>query len=100
VNYALSGTAANGTDYTSLGSTLTIPAGSSSATVTVTPIDDTLVEGSETVVLTLSSSANYSIGSPNNATVTIADNDSAPTLPAVTVNATTPNASETGPTAG
>src|SRR5439155_5115491 len=37
VNFALSGTAANGTDYNSLGSSVTIPAGAGTATVTVTP---------------------------------------------------------------
>jgi hypothetical protein len=96
VNYSLSGTAANGADYNTLGTTVTIPAGAASATVTVTPIDDTAVEGSETVVLTLSANAAYTVGSPSSATVTIADNDSAPTLPTVTVAATDANASETG----
>src|SRR5206468_2676992 len=46
VNYSLSGTASNGTDYQQLGTSVTIAAGVSSATVTVTPIDDTEVEGS------------------------------------------------------
>jgi hypothetical protein len=46
-------------------------------TVPVTPIDDTLVEGSQTVTLTLSANAAYTAGSPASATVSIADNDSA-----------------------
>ena len=57
-----------------------IPAGSASAPITVTPIDDAASEGDETVVATLSSSASYTVGSPSAATVTIADNDAA--LPA------------------
>jgi PKD repeat protein len=81
VKYALTGTAVNGTDYDSLSGSVTIPAGASSATVTVRPIDDTAVEGSETVVLTIASDAAYDIGSPNNATVTIADNDQPPPPP-------------------
>jgi hypothetical protein len=43
--------------------------------VTITPIDDALVEGSETVVLTISPSTRYVVGVPGTATVTIADND-------------------------
>src|SRR2546423_10151951 len=40
VNYTLSGTAQNGSDYQQLGTSVTIAAGASSATVIVTPIDD------------------------------------------------------------
>src|SRR5256714_13893801 len=48
VNYTLSGTAQNGSDYEQLGTSVTIAAGAASATVTVTPIDDSQVEGNET----------------------------------------------------
>jgi hypothetical protein len=75
VNFGISGTATNGTDYDSLTGSVTISAGQTTATVTVRPIDDTLVEGNETAVLTLSSNANYTIGTQNSSTVTIADND-------------------------
>jgi len=54
---------------------VTIPAGASSATVTVTPIDDNQIEGDETVVLTPSSSTGYTAGSPGSATIVIHDND-------------------------
>jgi hypothetical protein len=96
VNYAMSGTATNGTDYTTLSGSVTIAAGSATATVTLTPIDDALFEGSETAILTLSNSVAYSVGSPGSATVTIADND----LPTVTVTATDASASETAPNTG
>src|SRR6266542_1806326 len=99
VSYSLGGTAANGSDYATLSGSVSIPAGSSSATVTVNPVNDTAVEGNETVVLTLSADAAYTIGSPNSATVTIADNDQA-VLPTVTVVATDANASESGPDPG
>src|SRR5207302_1518276 len=46
-------------------------------TVTVVPVDDQLVEGPESVLLTLQNSANYAKGAQSTATVTIADNDSA-----------------------
>ena len=75
VNYSVGGAATNGADYTALSGTVTIPAGSSSAAITVAPIDDSLVEGNETVVITLSSGSGYTVGTPTNATVTIADND-------------------------
>jgi len=75
VYYTRGGTATNGTDYSSLGGSVTIPAGSASAPITIIPVDDAIVEGPETVILTLSSNAAYSIGSPSSGTVTIADND-------------------------
>ena len=75
VNYTVGGTATNGTDYTTIPTSVVIPAGSASATITVTPIDDTVSESNETVVVTLSSSASYNVGSQSAATVTIADND-------------------------
>src|SRR5207244_945940 len=88
VNYGLSGSASNGSDYQQLGNSATIAAGSSSAIVTVTPIDDSSVEGAETVVLTLLANSAYTVGSPNSATVTIADNDSAPPTADFTANTT------------
>jgi hypothetical protein len=98
VNYTIGGTASNGTDYSSLSGTVTIPAGSASAQITLTPIDDTNVEGNETVVLTLSTSASYTRGTPNNATVTIGDNE--PALPTVTISASDTTATEPGTDAG
>ena len=73
-----------------------IPVGFSTADITVTPIIDGLVEGPETVVLTLAADPTYTLGAPNPATVTIADN--APALPVVTVVATAPSAAEGGAT--
>jgi hypothetical protein len=101
VSFAMSGIAANGTDYATISSPRTIPAGSSSATVTVTPINDTVVEPTETVILTLAASTLYDVGSQNSAIVNIADDDSGSTsLPTVTIAATDAAASETGPDTG
>jgi hypothetical protein len=75
VFYTVTGTATNGTDYTVLAGSVTIPAGQSSAAVVVGPIDDSDVEGPETVILTLVDAAGYSVGTSNTATVTIGDND-------------------------
>jgi hypothetical protein len=99
VRYSLGGSASNGTDYQSLSGSVTIAAGASSATVSVRPIDDTTVEGTETVVLTLSTDAAYVVGSPGSATVNIADNDQAPPpeKPIVSLASTDLLAAEAGP---
>ncbi len=81
VTLAISGTATAGADYAPLPSTVTIPAGSTSATLTVTPIDDSDVESAETVVATLQAGNGYQIGDPAAATATIADNDATPAPP-------------------
>jgi subtilase family serine protease len=80
VNYAITGTATTGTDYTPLPGVVTLDAGAATATVVVTPIDDASYESNETVVLTLSANAGYSLGSPAAATVTIVSNDLPPDL--------------------
>ena len=72
--YTVGGTAAVGSDFTIANSgTLTVPAGATTATIPVTVIDDSVVEGSETVVLKLSGSAGYRVGSPGMHTLTIVD---------------------------
>jgi hypothetical protein len=75
VNYTIGGTATNGSDYQSLSGSVTIPPGSTTATITVTPNDDSAPEGNETVIATLNGNAAYTIGAPSSATVTITDND-------------------------
>ena len=82
VKFAVSGTATSGTDYTSIGTSVTIAAGSKTATKTVTPKYDTLNEGNETVIVTLATDSAYTIGTPKSATVTIKD-----TPPVITVKA-------------
>ena len=94
VSYSVAGTATDGgTDYTSLSGTVTIPANSTSATIDVTGIiDDTIVEGTETVIVTLTGTDDVLIGvDVIPATVNILDNDSA----TVSIAATT-DANETG----
>ncbi|MBW4471867.1 MAG: DUF4347 domain-containing protein [Stenomitos rutilans HA7619-LM2] len=81
VTYYISGTATNLADYTdattskTLAKNVTIPAGSSSATITIAPKDDTVAEGNETVILTIDSTSRYKIGTDSTGTVTIADNE-------------------------
>jgi hypothetical protein len=75
VYYTAGGTATSGGDYSSLSGNVIIPADSSTATITVTPINDAAFESDETVILTLSANAAYVIGSPSSDTVTISSDD-------------------------
>ena len=75
IHYNVSGTAQPGVDYGALSGRVTIPAGEDSASIAVVPIDDTLVEGKETVIVTLSSDPSYGFGKRHDATVAIEDND-------------------------
>jgi gliding motility-associated-like protein len=78
INYNVSGTATPDSDYIAFGSTVSIGNGQESASITVTPINDTEVEaGLETVIVTLASGSGYTVGAPNNATVNIDSEDRA-----------------------
>jgi len=74
------GTAQAGSDYTAINSTMTIPAGQPSASVSISLLDDDTVENDETLTLTLSNPANAKLGAISSATLTIADNDKAASL--------------------
>jgi hypothetical protein len=80
VNYSISGTATNGSDYTLLPTSVTFAANSATATVTIDPTADTIVESNETVILTLASGTGYTVGTPNAATGTITNDDTSVTL--------------------
>ncbi|HMP83803.1 MAG TPA: Calx-beta domain-containing protein, partial [Verrucomicrobiota bacterium] len=92
VHYTMTGSASNGVDYVSPPGTVTIPPGVTSADVAISPLDDLLVEGDETVTLVLATNAAYNIGTPSAATLTLRDNE----LVTVTVTAPDDEASEPG----
>jgi len=73
VSYTVGGTATSGTDYVALTGVVTIPAGKKSATVTITPIDDVVQEGNETVTLMVLPGTAHTHAKANTATVTIVD---------------------------
>lgn len=106
VFYQLSGTAHNGVDYQELPNTVTIPAGAASATLTIKPINDTLAEGTETVIATLRPSPTaspiepYRVGFPSSDVILLADNDSPDTNhpPHVVIVTPTNGATFTAPT--
>lgn len=98
VNFAVSGTATAGSDYTGLGTSVVIPAGKASVFKTVTPMQDTLQELDETITLTLKQSASYAVGAAGSATVTLASDEAV--TQTVTVAATDASATEAGLTTG
>ncbi len=76
VKYNITGTATEVVDYNDLPGFVTIPAGSSSANVVITPASDTLAEGDETVTLTIyNADVPFNVGGSGSATVTIRDED-------------------------
>jgi uncharacterized protein YjiK len=83
-------------DYTpTLTGSQVIPAGAAFVDVTITPVDDAIAEGTETLTLTLSDTGSYDLGPNASATVTIQDNDAANQAPtAVTLLDTVPSISE------
>ena len=90
VSYAVSGTARNGTDYTTVSGTATINAGAGSTTVDVTVTDDSVAECDETVILTLTGTSCGSIDTAaSTATVTISDD-----VPEISINANDASAAE------
>jgi hypothetical protein len=76
VDYATGdGTASAGSDYVAESGTLTIPAGQTSAAITVDVNGDTAVEPNETLVVTLSNPVLAKIVPPTSATGTIVNDD-------------------------
>lgn len=64
VNYSVDGTAINGTDYSELSGSVTIPAGDAFVDVVLQPVDDSEIEGGESIELSLIDSVMYSLGDP------------------------------------
>ncbi|MBD1935844.1 Calx-beta domain-containing protein [Microcoleus sp. FACHB-68] len=76
VNYTVAGSATSAeNDYSAVGGIVTFAAGSDTATVSIIPTVDSAIEPDETVDLTLSAGAGYTVGTPNAATGKILDDD-------------------------
>lgn len=75
VHFAVNGTATRGADYTDIPNSITIPAGAPSFVLTITPINDSINEGSERVTLSLLPSPDYSLTTVTPVTVTITSDD-------------------------
>lgn len=79
VNLRISGTASNGVDYVTIPATVTFAAGASDTNITVTPINDSIGEQVETVVLSIVGNPNAYDVRNNYAIVNISDDNDVPT---------------------
>ncbi|NNE34012.1 MAG: hypothetical protein HKN13_02175 [Rhodothermales bacterium] len=80
VDYSTSdGTAISGQDYSASNGTVNLANQQTSATFDISILDDSTDESDETFSIRLSNPANTSIGAIDQATITIQDNDNAPT---------------------
>jgi len=75
VFFTRTGTATSGSDFTAIPTFIDFAPNQTSVTLAVVPLQDATPEPPETVIVTMSANAAYTIGTPSSATVTIADND-------------------------
>ncbi|MFN0054119.1 MAG: Calx-beta domain-containing protein, partial [Planctomycetales bacterium] len=80
ITLAFSGTAIAGTDYYASATQIVIPAGSLTGTATLTASQDPLFEGNETAIVDIASVTNAVEDGVQQVTVTIVDDDAAPTV--------------------
>lgn len=98
VDYATAnGTATAGSDYTARSGTLTFAAGALTQTFTVAVLGDTSDELDETFLVNLTNPSNATVGDAQ-ATVTITDDDAAPSVSVADVTITEPNAGNSNAT--
>lgn len=91
LEYDVSGSATSNKDYKALPGSVTIPSGQTSASILIIPTNDSVAELTETVTLTLSPVAGYSLASAS-ATVSIFDDET----PQLTILASKASISEAG----
>jgi hypothetical protein len=91
VSYTVSGSATAGVNYQTPSGSVIIPAGSKSATVPITVIDDQQVTADMSLVVTVASGPGYQVSSLSNTTLAILDSS-----PRVRVAATTATATRGG----
>ena len=80
VPFNISGTANSDSDYTLSASPILIPAGATSASITLTVTDDVTSEGTEMVVTALDTPTQATLGAITSLTTQITDNDAPPTV--------------------
>jgi len=80
VSLGFTGTATLTSDYTRSGTSITINAGSTTGSITLTAVQDTLDEANETIVVDIASVTNGTESGTQQQTATITDDDAAPTV--------------------
>ncbi len=99
VKYSVGGSATNGSDYKKLTGSVKIPANAGFADILLKPRNDRILEGDETVVISLAADGAYQFDeSSGTAVITILDDEQP--LPTVSIQATDDRASEAGPDPG
>src|SRR6185369_7314495 len=78
VNLGFTGTATSGVDYSASGTSVTIPAGETSGSITLTGINDITFEGAETVVVDITGVSSGTENGNQQVTATISDDDLQP----------------------
>lgn len=76
VSFSTAGTAIKGTDYQMTESQIRIPAGKTTGAILITSLEDNLIEGDETVIITTSSVSNATLADRNATILIISDDDS------------------------
>ncbi len=86
ISYNVSGTAIPGIDYEILSGTIDIFVflGNATATIDVTVIEENELDGDKTLTLTLTDGPGYTVVPPDEATITLLDNDVCPTITSTT----------------
>ncbi len=72
ISFSLAGTATEGLDYTT-SNRIVIPFGADEASIEIKPLEDSLVEPDETVVLEILSGSGYVVSAASSASITIKD---------------------------
>lgn len=88
VALSFAGSARNGIDYASLPATIVIPAGNLAGSFRLIPIRNGIVDEGRSVSLGLVPNADYQIGSPDSATILIANDDAVPPVNSPTQSVT------------
>lgn len=91
INYTVSGTAASGADYTSIPTSVTIPAGQDSAGVIINPLLDGITQGTQTVIITYTNGCQVqsdTVFIVDNTPVTVTTNNSVSICPGVSASLT------------
>src|SRR2546428_12572065 len=94
VDLAFSGTATLTTDYTRSGTSIIIPPGSTTGSITLTAVQDALDEVDETIVVDISSVTNGTESGTQQVSAVIIDDDG----PTISINSVTVTEGNTGST--
>jgi hypothetical protein len=88
VLFTVSGTADNGTDYQQVTNTISFAVGESEQIISIIPIDDSAIEGVETVTITLLEGTGYNLGNHSFDTINLIDNDIQPEVARIHITTT------------